>query len=184
MTTHDDRDLLEQLTADHTALRARFGELAGTPLDDHARRRERADAASAALVEHLAAEEEHLYPLVRRSRPRGDTAVDDALAAHAALQALVRELSRARAGSTDFDRLLTVLAKEATRHFAQEEALLFEAVRGDLSDHTLDALGDSARRTEAATSSTPPRSSRSGALPPDRPLRDGILGSGPSSPGT
>ncbi|WP_051733131.1 hemerythrin domain-containing protein [Kitasatospora phosalacinea] len=165
MAGYREPDLLEQLTTDHEVLRVRFSELAGLPPGDLRRCRLAAVTADA-LVRHLTAEEEHLYPLARSGRPPGDDTVDDGLQAHAALRALVRELRGATAGSAEFDRLVARMVEAATGHFGREEVRLFPAVRERVDPVRLTALGAQVRATEAAASAMP----RPGPLaqaPPD-----------------
>ncbi|MFJ1756958.1 hemerythrin domain-containing protein [Kitasatospora sp. NPDC088134] len=154
MAADPELDLLEQLTTDHEVLRVRFSELAGLPLGDPHRDR-LALVTTDTLVRHLTAEEEHLYPIARHGRPRGDGVVDHGLQSHAALRALVRELRAARSGSAEFDRLLARLVEEATGHFGQEETLLFPTVREHTDTMRMSALGAQVRATERATSGEP-----------------------------
>ncbi|WP_344555863.1 hemerythrin domain-containing protein [Kitasatospora saccharophila] len=154
MAARREPDLLEQLTTDHEVLRVRFSELGGLPLGDPRRCRLAAVTADA-LVRHLTAEEEHLYPLARPGHPPGDDAVDHGLQSHAALRALVRELRGAAPGSAEFDRLVARLVEAATGHFGREEARVFPAVRERLAPVRLAALGAQVRATEAEASAMP-----------------------------
>lgn len=147
MAADDTADLLDRLAEDHRALQVRFSELAGLPLGDP-QRKTMADRAGAELAKHLAAEETLLYPLANRNLPPGQDAVDEGLAAHAALQALVRELAGQDADSPDFDRLLAQLVETATGHFGAEEAQVFTAVRGSVPGDWLHVLGDRVPETE------------------------------------
>ncbi|MFE1316175.1 hemerythrin domain-containing protein [Kitasatospora phosalacinea] len=171
MAADREPDLLEQLTTDHEVLRVRFSELAGLPLGDP-RRYQLAAVAADALVRHLTAEEEHLYPIARHGRPPGDDAVDHGLQAHAALRALVRELRVAAAdatgpaGSAEFDRLVARLVEAATGHFGLEEARLFPTVREHTAPVRLTAMGAQLRATEA-TASAMPRPGPRAQAPPD-----------------
>ncbi|MFG2819668.1 hemerythrin domain-containing protein [Kitasatospora sp. NPDC048365] len=183
---NDGLDLVEQLLDDHDRLRTRFSALGGMPLGDP-RRRELAAEVAADLAKHLEAEDQLLYPLLRRRMPRGDTTVDDALEEHAAIRSLIRELGPVRVaaaggGTADFDRMLARLVEEATGHFGHEEANLLPALREDVSANTLAVLGERARAVEAAAPPLPGPQPPAALppdrlLPPERPFKEKLLGS-------
>ncbi|RKE17499.1 hemerythrin domain-containing protein [Streptomyces sp. TLI_171] len=154
MAADPELDLLEQLTTDHEELRTRFGELGELPPGDP--RRERLVFVTAdTLLRHLVAEEQHLYPIARHGRPRGDQVVDHGLQSHAALRGLVRELGRSPSGPAGFDRLVAQLIEVATDHFHREETELFPTVREHSAPVRLTALGAEVRATERAASGPP-----------------------------
>ncbi|MEU9193134.1 hemerythrin domain-containing protein [Streptomyces hundungensis] len=173
------RDLLDQLTAEHRAVEVLFGEMAGLPLGDP-QRKEFLDEASRALVRHAAAEERHLHPLVRRL-PNGDELIERDRADHSTIEALLGALRACSVESQDFNRLVAQLDERTTRHMSAEEAQIFPALRETVNPTELLALGDEVRSTEAAEPAVP-RPQPPSALPPDdlrppqRSLRERVRG--------
>ncbi|MFF2145113.1 hemerythrin domain-containing protein [Kitasatospora sp. NPDC058190] len=173
---HHDEDLLDQLTADHQAVRIHFSELSGLPGGDP-QRKELADLVTDQLVRHTRAEEEHLYPLARDRLADGPALVERELADHRAVEALLTDLRPTRVGSPHFDRLVARLTEEVTRHASEEEAQLFPAVRAVTTEAELRVLAARARETKELSSGRPrhqrPTERAADRLPPpERPLME------------
>ncbi|AUG81665.1 hypothetical protein CFP65_7060 [Kitasatospora sp. MMS16-BH015] len=159
-------DLLEELLVQHDAVRVHFSALGGVPLGDPERRR-LVDLVSAELMGHLAVEERLLHPVVRRHLADGRTLAGLNLAAHRTVEGLLADLRYADVASALFDRLVARLVEETTRHFGEEEAQLFPAVRAAVPAATLHRLGE---KTGAALAhaAVHPKPQPPAVKPPDR----------------
>ncbi|MEU6238800.1 hemerythrin domain-containing protein [Kitasatospora sp. NPDC047058] len=153
-TVHRDEDLLDQLTADHRSLLVHFSELSGLPNGDP-QRKELADLVTDRLIRHTRAEEEHLYPLARDRLADGPMVVEEEVADHRAVEALLEELRPAKADWPSFDRLVARLVEEVTRHAGDEEARLFPAVREVTTEGERRLLAARARQTKQLSSGRP-----------------------------
>ncbi|RZJ04965.1 MAG: hemerythrin domain-containing protein [Rubrivivax sp.] len=123
-------DALSVLAADHKAVQlllAEYDELAS----DHADVEERQSLATQicwALTAHAAAAEEVFYPALAEALG-DDGLVDDALAGHDGLRAVVEQIEALDASDERFDALMLVLASAVARHVREEERELFPRVR-------------------------------------------------------
>lgn len=148
-------DIFEELAADHEAVSLLFSELGGIPLGDP-QRKKLVDEVTGDLVRHAVAEEQYLYPLVRRL-PDGDRIAEKELADHSSVEALLRELGARSAVSPDFDRLVAVLVREVTGHAHEEEARLFPALAEVVGKDERRALGDRVREAKSRAPERPRR---------------------------
>ncbi|MFB7908310.1 hemerythrin domain-containing protein [Kitasatospora sp. NPDC056076] len=159
-------DLLDDLLAEHDAIRVRFGELAVLPLGDQRRRRV-VDLLTGEIMRHFAAEERYLHPLARESLADAPAEVGIGQAAHRAVEALLADLGYTSAVSPAFDRLVARLVEEAMQHFAAEEAHIYAEIRTSTPAATLAELGRQARRADLP-SQLHPWPQPPAAVPPDR----------------
>jgi len=159
-----DKDLLDELAAQHRRLREQAGALTGLQLGDE-RRRVVVDEMSDELVRHLRTEEAALYPLVLRM-PDGGELAELELSTHASIEALIGELRAGPSRGPEFDRRAAQLVELVTGHLGEEEATVFTRVRETTPEGELVALGARADWLHEHSSTTPRRTARS-MLPPD-----------------
>ncbi|MFJ9770866.1 hemerythrin domain-containing protein [Kitasatospora sp. NPDC101157] len=81
------------------------------------------------LLPHLAAEEEHLYPLARRCLPGGRALADAAGRTHASIRRLLDRADDHRLSVSGRRRATTVLLLVLRTHLRGEEEQLFPALR-------------------------------------------------------
>jgi hemerythrin superfamily protein len=163
------RDLIEVLVHDHREVEQMFAELeAGT--GDADRRRQVANAVIAELVRHSVAEEQYLYPTVRRVLPDGDQLADREIAEHAEAERTMKTLEGLDGDDPEFDRAATTLMGEVRQHIQEEEGDLFPRLRSSCSEEELRELG---RKVEMVKRIGPTRPHPSA---PDRPPADKLLG--------
>lgn len=120
---------LAVLAADHKAisqLLVEFDELASDGADAEERdalARQICDA----LTAHAVAEEDVFYPAAREAL-QDDDLIDEALAEHDSVRALVEQIEALDASDERFDALVIMLARAVGEHVRQEEGELFPRV--------------------------------------------------------
>jgi hemerythrin superfamily protein len=132
---------LAVLAADHKAiglLLAEFDELA-TDRADAEERDSLARQICDALTAHAVAEEDVFYPAAREAL-RDDDLIDDALAEHDSVRALVEQIETLDATDERFDALVIMLARAVAQHVRQEEGELFP--RMEAAGLDMDKLGE------------------------------------------
>ncbi|MBB4701812.1 hemerythrin superfamily protein [Sphaerisporangium siamense] len=139
-------DVITVLTTDHRQMEEIFAELEalrGAGRDD--RRKELADKVIIELVGHTVAEEAYLYPAARRHLPDGDALADRAVAEHAQVERLMKDLERAEPGDPVFDHLLDRLIAEVRHHVREEESRIFPDLVRYVEPEDLVSLGGKIR---------------------------------------
>lgn len=167
------RTVTEVLTDDHRELEAMLDRWETLPAGDADRRRELADQVIIAVVRHGVAEEQYLYPAVRRHLPDGDRVADREIADHAAAERTMKELERIDAGdSPRFDEVFARLAREVRAHVAGVERDVLPKLAAACDE---DVLADLGRRIERAQRFAPTRPHPSA---PDTPPLNRLIGPG------
>ncbi|GGR96291.1 hemerythrin [Streptomyces humidus] len=179
-------NVIQELTADHREVDELFAQIEALPEADP-QRRELADRLTMELIRHSVAEEEHLYPTVRRYVDGGDDLADKELTDHAEAEHLLKELESCRPGDGRFDALILRLKTSVTAHVDDEENQLFPLLADVCSADALEELGERVRsakrhaptRPHPSAPDTPPANKllAPGAGMVDR-LRDMLTGRG------
>ncbi|MEV6653437.1 hemerythrin domain-containing protein [Streptomyces sp. NPDC051219] len=146
-------NVIEELTADHREVEELFAKIEGRPVGDP-KRRELADELTMELVRHSVAEEEHLYPAVRRYVDDGDDMADKEIADHSRVERMLKDLEDCRPDDPKFDTLVRQVKAAVTEHVADEEQRLFVLLAESCSAEVLQQLGEKVR---AAKESAPTR---------------------------
>ncbi|MDQ1042646.1 hemerythrin domain-containing protein [Streptomyces sp. V4I2] len=147
-------NVIEELTADHREVDGLFAEMETHAAAEN-RRRELADQLTMELVRHSVAEEEHLYPAVRRYVDGGDDLADMEIADHSEVERLLKELEACRPGDAQFDTLVAQLKSSVTAHVRDEEDRLFPLLADACPAETLNELGDKVRRAKESAPTRP-----------------------------
>lgn len=171
MTTMQQRDLIEVLVQDHREVEEMFAELE-TGRGDVQRRQRVTSAVIAELVRHSVAEEEYLYPTVRRVLPDGDKVADQEIAEHAEAERTMKELEGLDPGEERFERALGSLTAEVRHHIREEEGDVLPRLAAACSAEELRELG---RKVERAKKVAPTRPHPSA---PDTPPANKLLAPG------
>ncbi|MFI9564422.1 hemerythrin domain-containing protein [Streptomyces rishiriensis] len=179
-------NVIQELTADHREVDELFAQIEALPEADR-QRRELADRLTMELIRHSVAEEEHLYPTVRRYVDGGDDLADKEIADHAEVEHMLKELEGCQPGDARFDALILRLKNSVTAHVDDEENRLFPMLADVCSADALAELGEKVRsakrhaptRPHPAAPDTPPANKllAPGAGLVDR-LRDMLTGRG------
>ncbi|MFP1625236.1 hemerythrin domain-containing protein [Streptomyces sp. 5K101] len=147
-------NVIEELTTDHREVDALFEKIEELPTAD-GKRRELADQLTLELVRHSVAEEEYLYPAVRRYVDGGDDLADEELADHAEVEHMLKELESCRPVDDRFDTLLARLKRSVATHVQDEENRLFPLLADACPPHALDELGERIRSAKKAAPTRP-----------------------------
>jgi hemerythrin superfamily protein len=160
-------DLVDVLIHDHRELEEMFGEVETEPGAE--RRRRLANEIVAELVRHTVAEEQYLYPTVRRVLPEGDRIAKHHIHDHSEAEADMKRLEGLEATDPDFEFVLTRLMTEMRQHMLEEETDLFPRLRAAADPDELRELARKAQHVEKFAPTRP----HPGA--PDRPLVNKLL---------
>ncbi len=164
-------NVIAELTADHRRVDRLFAEIETQPVGD-SRRRELADELTVELVRHSVAEEQYLYPAVRRYVDGGDDLADKEIEDHAGVERLLKDLEGRGAEDDQFDHLVAKLRLEVTEHVRDEEGRLFPLLADSCAPKVLDELGEKIRKAKHTAPTRPHPSA------PDTPPANKILAPG------
>ncbi|MBC9715117.1 hemerythrin domain-containing protein [Streptomyces sp. TRM66268-LWL] len=164
-------DVIQELTTDHREVEELFKEIDKFPPHDPERKR-LADQLTIELVRHSVAEEQHLYPAVRKHLSGGDALADKEIADHSRVEELLKDLERREADDVRFDAVLARLQAEVSEHVAEEEQHLFVQLATTCEPQTLQVLGDKVR-TAKKTAPTRPHPSAPSTPPANKLLAPG-----------
>lgn len=169
--TQTSSDVVSVLTEDHRAVERVFGELESRQGDPR-HRREMADHVIAELVRHSVAEEQYLYPAVRKALPGGDELADHEISEHGEAERTMKDLDGVDPTDPRFDELLGKLMSEIRHHVEEEESSLFPRLREACNEAELVDLGGKIEQAKVAAPTRPHPSA------PDTPPMNKILGPG------
>ncbi|MFF7178588.1 hemerythrin domain-containing protein [Streptomyces sp. NPDC008121] len=164
-------NVIQELTADHREVDELFAKIEALPSGDE-RRRDLADQLTMELIRHSVAEEQYLYPSVRRFVDDGDDLADKEVADHAEVERMLKELEGCEPGDGMFDTLITRLKASVGAHVADEENRLFPLLAESCSASALDDLGEKVRSAKKTAPTRPHPSA------PDTPPANKILAPG------
>lgn len=133
------RDLVDAVLDDHHAVTRLLDDVAAS--GDARNRRELVELTIAELMRHWEAEEQFLYPAVRRVLPDGDAVADQELAEHADAEQLMKRLQQTDAASPGFDALVMSLVDGVRGHLRDEESAVLGRLRGACAADELVELG-------------------------------------------
>ena len=136
MSDHsNDHDVVDVLTTDHREATELIEQILGT--SDPEQRRDLADSLISELVRHSVAEEMYVYPAMRDHLPNGDEAVEHDTSEHKELEALMKALEAADAGSSEFTSTVEQIRAALRDHVSDEENEQFPALRQHLPQEKL-----------------------------------------------
>ncbi len=155
------RNVVDVVAEQHRALIALCDRLTDPA---EGRRRRVAEVVVAVLSRHLSAEEQYLYPAVRRVVPDGDRIADRELAEDHDLLVTLRRLDGVRPGDPRFDALAADVAAAVRRHVEADAAELLPLLVQMAPVEDLIRIGNRVQLAEEAaptrphlsTPSTPP----------------------------
>ena len=164
-------NVIDELMTDHREVVELFGRIEALP-PGHKDRKVYADQATIELVRHSVAEEEYLYPAVRKHLADGDAIADREIEDHSKAEQIMKDLESCEAGDAEFDRLVGELMTEIRSHLADEEGSLFPQLRAACTPEALDSLGDKVRQAKKLAPTRPHPSA------PDTPPANQLLAPG------
>lgn len=169
MTDTGQPDVIEVLIHDHREVEEMFGTLENAGIGDARNIKALVDQVIIELSRHSVAEEEHLYPAVRRRVPNGDALADQEIREHAEAEVLMKALDGMEPNDPDFGPKLAELMAAIRAHIAEEEGQLFPALVAHSTRSELDELGV---KVVAAKKTAPTRPHPSA---PDTPPMDKLV---------
>jgi hemerythrin superfamily protein len=131
-------DLMDQLLRDHRQIATMFTEFDQVP---PAQTTELFWELTAGLVRHEVAEEEIVYPQVRRSVPNGNRLAAARIKEQARAEELLVKMEKFGVGDDRFPALLTKLRDATLAHAEKEERLIFEPLGRVLDAAERELLG-------------------------------------------
>ncbi|MER5753307.1 hemerythrin domain-containing protein [Streptomyces sp. NPDC002088] len=149
-----DGNVITELTTDHRKIDALFEQIELQPVGDQ-RRRQLADELTVELVQHSVAEEQYLYPSVRRFVDGGDDLADKEIEDHARVEQLLKDLEGRDAEDDQFDHLVAKLRLEVAEHVRDEENRLFPLLAEVCTPEALEHLGGKIRDAKKAAPTHP-----------------------------
>ncbi|MPY79902.1 MAG: hemerythrin domain-containing protein [Actinophytocola sp.] len=153
MTATQQGDLVSVIVNDHREVEQAFGELeSGT--GDAEYRRNLADHVIAELVRHSVAEEQFMYPAVRKYLDGGEQLAEKEIEEHSEAEQVMKQLESMDANEENFDRLLRQLMQDVREHVEDEEKNLLPKLQQAC---TADELRDLGSKVEHAKKVAPTR---------------------------
>ena len=169
MATAHKHDLVDDIISDHREVEAVFSQIEAGGDDG---KRDLVEHVITELVRHSVAEEQYLYPTVRRVLPNGDQLADHELKEHAEAEEVMKAIEKTDAQDPKFDELVGKLIEDIRHHVQEEESDLLPQLRTACDAAELDELGEKFENSKKMAPTRPHPSA------PDRPPANKILGPG------
>jgi hemerythrin-like domain-containing protein len=150
-TSTDNEDVVDILTTDHHEVLDLIGQIPG---QDPAQRRESADTVIAELMRHSVAEEMHVYPVMKKHLPDGESQVKHDVEEHQQLEEVMKELEGVDASDAQFIAVLDRLEAVLRDHVTDEETEQFPQLRAQCPHDELVEIG---AKVTAAKKAAPTR---------------------------
>jgi hemerythrin superfamily protein len=164
--------VIDVLVHDHREVDHIFAEIETQPPAAQERLGQLAQQVVIELVRHSVAEEQYLYPAVRKHLPDGDEMADHEIAEHAEAEQTMKHLEKLEPGDAEFRPTLDTLMAQIRHHVHDEEGKLFPALAAACDRGDLVRLGEQVQRAKHAAPTRPHPSA------PDRPPLNKLLGPG------
>ena len=149
-TTGD--DIVAKLLQDHQDVKQMFSRMDQA---QPAKAREMFWELTKELVRHEVAEEEIVYPEVRKAIPNGDRLADARIKEQAQAEELLAEMEKAGTDDLNFAADLEKLQRAVLDHAEKEETLIFEPFRQAVDQDRREQLGSRYEKAKAAAPTHP-----------------------------
>lgn len=146
------KDGIALLVEQHEEVKRAFTKLATAKA---AERRETFETIVRTLAVHETAEEEIVYPLVRKHLPDGDALADARIAEEDAAKKTLAELEKMGVDDPAFESKFAAFRTDVLRHAENEEHLVFTPLRGQLDADRLETVAKSLITAEAVAPTHP-----------------------------
>ncbi|GAA3204059.1 hemerythrin domain-containing protein [Nonomuraea helvata] len=166
------QDVIAVLVKDHREVEQMFSKLEHMKggISDEAKTL--AEQVVIELVRHSVAEEEYLYPAVRKHVPGGDEIADHEIAEHSEAEETMKRLEALEPGDDDFWPTTELLMRQIRHHLQEEEGDLFPKLRAACPPEQLVELGEKVQRAKKLAPTRPHPSA------PDTPPANKLLAPG------
>jgi hemerythrin superfamily protein len=163
-------DVIELLEHDHREVEEMFAEF--EKATDPKERRTIADKIIIELVRHSEAEEQAVYPAMRKALPDGDKLVEHEISEHSEAEEIMKKLDGMDPGDAQFGVLMGQLQSAITEHVKEEETEAFPRFRQQVGQDELDKLATTVQALKKIVPTHPhPKA-------PDHPPFNALLGPG------
>lgn len=152
MTTDNDQDVVDVLTADHREFLDLVTRIRSS--QDAATQKDLADTLVAELVRHAVAEEMWVYPAMKQHLPDGEAKVQHETEEHEELEVLMKQLEGSEPADQEFVQGVARLEEVLRDHIDDEESDQFPELRARIPHEELVTM---ARRVEKAKKVAPTR---------------------------
>lgn len=146
------QNVIDHLVEDHNRIKRLFSEFDSA---DGSRRPELFSTIVAELARHESAEEEVVYPVLRKEVGEGDALADARISEENEAKEALAELEEIGVGNADFDVKFTALRDDVLEHAEREEQDVFPALRAAVSADRLQEMGKWVERAEATAPTHP-----------------------------
>ena len=133
------RDVVDLLTADHREVQELFAGYRASA--DPRERRLLMEQITVEIVRHSVAEEQYLYPTVRKALPNGDEVAEREMEELSEAERILGDLERLDTADRRFDALVRELYDVVSMHIRGEEDVIFPELRERLTPEERMALG-------------------------------------------
>ena len=124
------------------------------------------------LVRHSEAEEQAVYPMIRKTIDNGEQIVEHEIDEHSKAERIMKELDTMSADDPQFGVLMQQLMASIKEHVAEEENDVFPQFRTKVDASELDKLGETVQRLKKIVPTHPH------PMAPDHPPFNALLGPG------
>ncbi|HET6818551.1 MAG TPA: hemerythrin domain-containing protein [Mycobacteriales bacterium] len=132
-------DVIELLEHDHREVEEMFAEF--EKATDPQERRTIADKIIIELVRHSEAEEQAVYPAMKKALPNGEQVVEHEIAEHSEAEQIMKQLDGMDPQDAQFPVLMGQLQSAIREHIQEEETEAFPKFRQEVGQDELDKLG-------------------------------------------
>lgn len=163
-------DVIELLEHDHREVEEMFAqfERASDAKDKEALR----DKIIIELVRHAEAEEQAVYPTIRKVIDNGDQIVEHEIDEHSQAERIMKELDRMKSDDPQFGVLMQQLMAAIKQHVQEEESEVFPQFRDKVDASELETLGKTVKALKKVLPTHPH------PMAPDHPPFNALLSPG------
>jgi len=163
-------DVIELLEHDHREVEQMFAEYEQATSKEQ--KETLRDRIIIELVRHSEAEEQAVYPLIRKRIDNGDQIIEHEIDEHSKAERIMKELDKMSADDPQFGVLMTQLMTAIKEHVAEEENDVFPQFRTKVDADELNKLGETVERLKKIVPTHPH------PMAPDHPPFNALLGPG------
>ena len=163
-------DVIELLEHDHREVEQMFAEYEQATAKEQ--KETLRDRIIIELVRHSEAEEQAVYPMIRKTIDNGDQIIEHEIDEHSKAERIMKELDTMSADDPQFGVLMQQLMASIKEHVAEEENDVFPQFRTKVDADELNKLGETVQRLKKIVPTHPH------PMAPDHPPFNALLGPG------
>ena len=136
-------DVIELLEHDHREVEQMFADYEQASSNEE--KETLRDRIIIELVRHSEAEEQAVYPLIRKNIDNGDQIIEHEIDEHSKAERIMKELDGMDPGDPQFGVLMQQLMTAIKEHVSEEENEMFPKFRASVDQSELEKLGDTVK---------------------------------------